>query len=474
MVSAAELLQRQQRFAEAATAFQGILKHAPHLATCWYNLGLCQRMTGAFEAALASYQKAIDLGLMGAEEAYLNRAVIYSDALRREGDAARELQRALALNPHYLPALLNAGNLAEDVGRRAAAIDYYQRALTIDPKCWSALSRLGNLARSATEAEGVIPKLRAAIAESGVSVSDRASLGFALGCSLDRTGSFDAAFAAYSQANRDAKRDVVAYYDRAAAEALHQQIMTTFASPEPISSQVWAPIFICGMFRSGSTLAEQILAGHKRVTPCGELNLIPALVEGGFSPFPSAAAHADASTLATFAEGYVAHIGRVFPALDLATDKSLGNYLHVGLIKRIFPLAKIVHTVRNPLDTALSIYFLHLDPGITYAFDLTDIAHQIRLSRRLMEHWRRLYPNDVIDFDYDAFVAHPRDTAESLTRALGLEWDEECLAFHRRTNAVKTASVWQVREPLYGSSSGRWRNYAAHLERLRADLVDLL
>jgi hypothetical protein len=111
---------------------------------------------------------------------------------------------------------------------------------------------------------------------------------------------------------------------------------------------------------------------------------------------------------------------------------------------------------------------------MSYASDLMDIAHYYRQERRLMSHWRALYPEDIVAFDYDAFVRAPRESAGRLLAALGLDWSEECLAFHRRSNAVKTASVWQVREPLYQRASGRWRNYAARLGGVRAQLADLL
>jgi hypothetical protein len=119
------------------------------------------------------------------------------------------------------------------------------------------------------------------------------------------------------------------------------------------------------------------------------------------------------------------------------------------------------------------VYFLHLDASMGYASDLADIVHQARVVSAMMEHWRTLYPDDVVVFNYDAFVERPRGTAQELLAALGLEWDEECLSFHKRTNAVKTASVWQVREPLYATSSGRWKNYARQLSEVRALFGDL-
>jgi hypothetical protein len=184
--------------------------------------------------------------------------------------------------------------------------------------------------------------------------------------------------------------------------------------------------------------------------------------------FPEAILRLSSAEAAQLAAGYRGAIEELFPNVDVSTDKQPENLLHVGLIKRMFPKARIVHTARNALDNILSVYFLNLDPSMSYAFDLIDIAHWRSQCQRLASHWRAIYPDTFIDFDYDAFVASPRETAERLLEFLGLPWSDECLALDRRANAVKTASVWQVREPLHGRSSGRWRNYERHLAQVRA------
>jgi hypothetical protein len=231
-------------------------------------------------------------------------------------------------------------------------------------------------------------------------------------------------------------------------------------------------IFICGMFRSGSTLVEQVLAVHPRVTSGGELNLVPRMVGSDLSPFPNAIATASADTFANLAARYRDAIAALFPGADVVTDKRPDNFLYLGLIKLMFPRARIVHTVRDPLDNCLSVYFLHLDQRMSYALDLMDIAHYYAQYRRLMAHWKSLFGNDILDFDYDAFVREPRPALERLLGFCGLDWDERCLAFHEQPSAVKTASVWQVREPLYTRASGRAAHYANHLRGARAFLAE--
>ena len=148
---------------------------------------------------------------------------------------------------------------------------------------------------------------------------------------------------------------------------------------------------------------------------------------------------------------------------DLLTDKRPDNFLHLGLAKAMFPGARIIHTRRDLRDNALSLFFLQAGPDLPYAFSLGDIAHWIGQYRRLMAHWKALYPHDIFDLDYDVLVAEPRPVLEKLFRFCGLEFEEDCLLFHRTADAVKTASVWQVREPLHARSSGRWQNYSRHL-----------
>jgi hypothetical protein len=218
------------------------------------------------------------------------------------------------------------------------------------------------------------------------------------------------------------------------------------------------------MFRSGSTLAEQILAGHSRVTAGGELGLIPALA-GRLRPYPQSLAAGGPELVARARALYLEALETARPGATLVTDKRPDNFLHIGLIKAMFPAARIVHTVRDPRDTILSNWFLHLDASMPHALDLEDMAHWHGQYRRLMAHWKALYP-DILDLDYDGLVRDSRPAIEGLLQYLGLDWEEAVLDFHKADTGVRTASVWQVREPLYVRSSGRWRNYEKHLASL--------
>lgn len=461
------------RIAEAIQAYEAALALRPGLPNSWYNLARLQRQTGRFEAALESYGQALAHGIDGPEEVHLNRGVIYADDLGLSDSAEQELNRALELNPVYVPALLNLGNLFDDRGDGANARLAYERALAIDPDNSLALARLAGAATLSDPDDPILRRLRERIAAAGDDGAARADLGFALGAALDRIGAYDEAFAAYAAANSASREASGARYDRAAQEALVDRLIAAF--PEPAArgpGEGDAPVFICGMFRSGSTLAEQILARHEAVIPGGELGLIPD-VAARLRPYPEAAAAASPQALAGLRSAYLAGLRRVHSVRGLVTDKRPDNFLHIGLIKSLFPEARIVHTRRSPADNILSLYFLHLDPGMAYAQDLGDAAHWYRQYRRLMAHWRRLYPDDIHDLGYDALVADPRPHIEALLGFCGLSWRDACLSFHEAGNAVRTASAAQVREPLYTRSSGRWRNYERHLGRLLEAIRDI-
>lgn len=468
---------RSGRLEQAIATYERLLAQRPGLPDSWYNLAWLQRQAGHYEAALASYRQALDSGVAQPEEVHLNRSVIYADGLRRSDEAERELHAALTLAPRYTPALQNLANLHEDRGRRAEALVTYERLLAIEPAAHEALARYAALRGAVGRDDPLLARLRRAIDAPATALDAKASLGFALGKLLDDCQAYDEAFEAYTAANRHSRASVGSagpLYDRRAHERLIDHLIATFAPPTeaaPIAVEP-PPIFICGMFRSGSTLAEQLLASHPEVCAGGELDLLSNLVHRSLGGDATAVTRLGPDALASIAQRYRQMLRQLAPDGRRVTDKRPDNFLHIGLIKTLFPNARIVHTTRHVLDNALSIYFLHIDPSMGYAFDLGDIGHYIVQYRRLMAHWKSRYGADILDFDYDALVREPRPAVERLLAFCDLPWDDVCLSFPHVANAVRTASVWQVRQPIYRHASGRWRHYERHLGPLLGTLGD--
>lgn len=469
LLDRADTLRRGGRIEQAIAAYQQVVELEPGHADSWYNLGWLRKQARQYGPALDAYGEALRRSVADPQEVHLNRAVILSDHLARLDDAEAELRAALALKPDYVPALLNLGNLHEDRGERAEAERAYRQALRAAPGDALALSRLAGVVDARSEAATrLVETFRERLA-SGIDAGDRADLGFALGRLLDARGDYDRAFAAYRDANQASRESFgprFKAYDRESHERFVDRLIAAFQSPASPAADEQFPgsaVFICGLFRSGSTLVEQILASHSRIESGGELDLVPALA-ARISGYPEAVVDADRATIESWRDFYAAGLAAIAGGNGLVTDKRPDNFLHIGLIKTLLPDAKIIHTRRDRLDNLLSLYFLHLDPQMAYALDLADAAHWHGQYERLMAHWKRLYPNDIFDLDYDELVRAPRPVIERLLSFLGLDWEDSVLDFHRRSGAVKTASVWQVREPLHARSSGRWRNYKEQLK----------
>ena len=457
--------------------YRGVVTRWPQIADAWYNLAVLQRQSFQLADALDSYQKALEAGIARPEEVHLNRSVIYTNYLHDHVAAAHELKLALAINPAYGPALLNLATLHEDLGRRDEASLLYARILEHDLDAHEALARYANLQPLSDLDEALVGRLRAALARAR-HAAERASLGFALGRLLDAQAQYAGAFDAYRAANaaslESAGPHVVPY--EAARQERFIDLMIKDGLPAARAQRTREaprPIFICGMFRSGSTLAEQLLAALPGVSAGGEIDFIPHFINSELSPFRESLLALTGAKLDSVADRYRAELRRAFPGAQYVTDKRPDNFLYLGIIKSLFPDAKIVHTTRSPLDNALSIYFLHLEQQMSYALDLEHIGHYYREYRRLMAHWKTQFGADIFDLDYDALVSDPAPNFARLCTFLDLPWSGSVPNVAVRSTVIKTASSWQVREPLYKTSSGRARNYHAQLGSLRAMLADL-
>lgn len=483
----AQQLERQGRYPESIAAYRAVLARQPGLADAWYDLAWLLRQQGQFDDALAAYAHALAHGVREPEEVHLNRAVILTDHLHDHAAAARELQAALTCRPGYPPALLNLGNLREEQGHADAAIACYRELLAL-PESVSrdgqlrleALSRLLHLCPAASSDDPLLVTVQRQ-ADSTAAMPDtvRANLYFALGRAYDALGNYDQAIHCLHLANRWASRGGPAYRPDASAQWTDSLIAATLqalpkVAPAAGSDGDIEPVFICGMFRSGSTLIEQVLGAHPQVAAAGELGFFPQLA-ARLAPYPAGLARLDDASANTLARQYCQHLARLIPAdrqsVRYVSDKRPDNFLLLGLIKRLFPRAKIIHTTRSPMDTGLSIYMHHLDQRVApHSSDLAAIGHYYGQYRRLMQHNQRCWPADLHEINYDQFVLDPEPAVRALLNFLDLPWDSACLDFHLQRNAVKTASYWQVRRPLYRDASGRWLHYRRHLQPLLAAL----
>ena len=223
-------------------------------------------------------------------------------------------------------------------------------------------------------------------------------------------------------------------------------------------------------------LAHQILASHPDAAGAGELEDIHLIGEGleerlpGAGPYPDCVPSLDGELGRRLAAGYLERLAVVSADAARVTDKLPANFKHLGLIALLFPRSRVVHCRREPMDTCFSIYFRRFRAGHGYAFELGKLAHYYRHYVLLMEHWRRACPLPMLELGYEDLVGDVETWGRRLVAFCGLPWDERCLGFHRSERLVRTASLWQVRQPIYGTAVGRWKNYEAQLAPLKAAL----
>ncbi|MGI9288283.1 MAG: tetratricopeptide repeat-containing sulfotransferase family protein [Pseudomonadales bacterium] len=464
----ANVLERRGELEKAIACYQRLLNENPALAVSRYNLARLLKLSGHREQALAEYNNALELGIMQPEEVYSNISVILSD-LHRDDEALAALQQALALKPGYTPAMYNLALFHEERGNWEDARELLLEILAQDPLQYDALARLANGQTIDDSADPIIKKLTRALRRGTIDDLTRENLRFALGKVFDDCRQYAEAFEHYVKGNQYSQQRVDSY-DREGREALTNELIATFSPDwlnaiEPVSDA--APIFICGMFRSGSTLVEQILAAQPLVSAGGEINYFNLQTKKTLQPFPSSLRSIDHACLSELGAGYLEYLSQTFPDCQRVTNKRPDNFVYLGLIKALFPNARFVNTLRNPLDNCLSVFFQQLESRQAYATDILDIGHFYLQYCRLMDHWQQMFTDSILNVSYDELVREPRVEVEKLLDFLGLDWHEGCLNFYEVDNRVRTTSVQQVRQPLYQKSCGRWKNYAQQLEPLR-------
>ncbi|MGI9233484.1 MAG: tetratricopeptide repeat-containing sulfotransferase family protein [Woeseiaceae bacterium] len=464
----AELLQTVGQAEAAIAVYERLLARQPDMADGHFSLAVTYKRNLQYQDAVRAYEKALALGIDRVEEVYSNLGVLHSDM--RDAAKAKEMyERALEANADYVPALFNLAGLFDETGDRQSAIDIYERVLTNNPQHWDSLARLAQAQRVTDPEDELLDRLRAAVEQAGGDPLAQEGLYFALGKALDDVAAFEQASVAYTEANALGKRRNPPHDRQVTAKAFDELIALFDADwiERNTTESTASPIFVCGMFRSGSTLIDQMLGSHPEITAGGELEFLPWLIARNLGPYPQRVSGVSSHELQRIGEQYLSKTGELFRDAVNLTDKRPDNFLHLGLVKAMFPRARIVYTRREKRDTCLSIFFQQFGGNLSYAADVEDTADYYDQHVRLMRHWQACFGENIFTVDYDELVRSPEPVLRKLLEFLDVGWDARCLEFQRSEDAVKTASVWQVREGLHRTSSGRWRNYEALIPSLK-------
>jgi tetratricopeptide (TPR) repeat protein len=421
---------------------------------------------------VSCFRQALDLAPDFHEASYALATVLSATGCYDEALALYE--RLLRLQPDNAGLVAAVGGLYEFRGEQQKARDYLRVRLEKNPS----LEIAAVYARCVDDdpARGATAAIIAGLLAGPIQYSraQRRDALYTLGGLYDRLCDHERAFSAYAQANA-LERHVL---DMAAIEQEFAELQEGSATPAARyqGNPSTRPVFIVGMPRSGTTLAEQILASHSQVHGAGELDDIARLVSrvrkecGMGKRYLRCLPEVDPDFLAGLADEYLRRLDALNPTSLYVVDKMPHNFLALGLISVLFPRARIIHCSRDPRDTCLSIYFQHFTGNHPYTSNLHALGRYYRLYLQLMEYWRAVLPLDMLELNYRDVVLDPGESARRLIGFCGLEWEPQCLEFHRNKQLVTTPTYSDVRQPVYTRSLERWRHYADRLDELLTGL----
>jgi tetratricopeptide (TPR) repeat protein len=510
------VLLEDERAEEAVAPLEQALRLNPDYAEALCNLGMVRNALEQHDAALPLFQRALRIRPDYAE-AYIGLARLHYEK-ENMAEAESCARRAVELAPTKAEMCSQLGSIYAEMARSDDARQMFRRALEIDPENNDALLGLGHLEMEGGDMEKAEALFRQALAlkednlparfhlaqvkkvqpgdenlaaleaaeqraldpSRKLSPKKAMSLHFALGKCYDDSKQYDRAFphflegcrlkrATYDYDANEVSRhfnSIMQVFDRSMLERLR-------GAGDP--SQV--PVFVLGMPRSGTTLTEQIIASHPDVHGAGELPDLLTIAQRQLQGvgFPENIRAMDQQTLTAWGADYVSGLRQRAPEAKHITDKMPADFFAVGLIHLMLPNAKIIHVNRNPVDTCLSCFTRLFNRKQNQTYDLAELGRYYVDYVRLMDHWRKVLPAGAfLDVQYEDIVADQEAQARRMLDSCGLEWDEACLDFHKHKRSIRTASVTQVRQPIYNSSVERWRPYEKHLGPLLDALGDLV
>jgi len=454
-------LQEQGKLEEAIEAFNKALAIKPDYAEAYCNMGVTLKGQGKLEEAIETYNKALAIKPDYAE-AYNNMG----NALQEQGkleEAIEAFNKALSIKPDYAEAYYNMGFTLQDQGKLEEAIEANNKALAIKPDYAEAHRHLSQLTKYTADT-AQISEVEALLQQADLNDSDRCNLVYTNAKMQEDLGDLKAAYASYLAGGK--LRQKLLSYDFKQDELTFGRIKNTapklkdFAFDKPIEAANNIPIFILGMLRSGTTLVEQIISIHSQVHGAGELPFL-----GRFSDTLSHGNQTvNSDNVLQIRNTYLNELNKVSNECPFVTDKMPQNFLHIGLILKALPEAKVIHVKRDPAATCWSNFKHYFSAnGLGYSYDLSDTVNYFKLYQDLMDFWDQQYSDQIYHLDYDKLTIEQEPETRKLIEYLKLGWEDDCLSPHKNKRSVRTASQQQVREKVYTGSSQAWRKFEPYL-----------
>ena len=467
-------------YATAEQCFQHALEYDPDNFHALNNYANCLRHDGDLESALVQFERAMAIRPKSAISAF--NYGITLNALGRHRDGIEWLTKATEYDPGNYLAHHHLGVLYEQLGEFQDANANYVAALEMQPRYYDSLAALLN-SREHDATEAQVEAAKEALTQSNLAPDVRLRLEHALGKYFEKAKDYDVAFQHFRNSSEvqktGAKAFDIDFYSDRFDELIEFYTTERIEELAQFGSQDERPIFVVGLPRTGTSLTEQILSSHSAVHGAGELTYMQSIADKVDAPQDQDGLGGYASQASPLSEQSIEHLCRLYlDGLDKEgagssrhiIDKYPLNCIHLGMISILFPHAKIIHCQREPLDVAISCYTTLFKISNDFTNDLMYFGQYYKEYQRLMAHWAAVLPTPYFELQYEDLVHNSEARTKELVAFCDLPWEEACLQFDRNERPVRTPSIWQVRQKVYGTSIGRWKNYEKHLAELESFL----
>jgi len=486
-------------------SFERAIALKPDYAEALFNLGVAHQKLNQPEMAIESYEKALgiqhayprvhhNLGIIFYLKGQLNSAIKcfewavayspnYSEAYyslglacqknRQFEEAKKHFEKAISVNPNYAQVYESLGILCEIINLPNEALGNFEKALKVNPHLTNSYRNLSKLKKFKAK-DPLISQMESLYSNSDLHSSHKINLCFSLAKAYEDLNHQDNFFKFLNEGNELRKKELG--YDITQSQNVHSTIVNLFSSKQslinkPKDKPSIRPIFIVGMPRSGTSLLEQIISSHHEVYGAGELLTLRKVIDPILNKYLNNNKYKiTKKDYLLIREQYLDSLSNLNVSNKIITDKMPVNFRLIGFILSAMPEAKIIHIKRDARATCWSNYQQYFTDGNGFSFDQEDLVKFYALYSEMMDFWHKLFPNKIYDISYEELTINQKKETQKLLNYCELDWDENCLKFHKNVRGVVTASKAQVRKKMYQGSSEAWKKYESNLKTLTEGL----